>query len=199
MDVEVVAVAAVVEDVGITVMAVVVLVEAAVIPMQRPLVVVAIITTILMKQFPNHTQPAPFMIVVQPNVSFKLLQSPISGSLSTVAHWLTWLLMRNSFMILPQSRTPSTFIAMPALSPLTEMVSWLGDYPERVWFNPHGIANILSLDNVSQHYRVTMDTSKSNSIALHRNNGSLIHFTPCSKGLYRYAFDRMKLSLSSGP
>jgi hypothetical protein len=28
----------------------------------------------------------------------------------------------------------------------------MGDYPDRVWFNPHGIANILSLDNVSQHY-----------------------------------------------
>jgi hypothetical protein len=63
----------------------------------------------------------------------------------------------------------------------------LGDYPEQMWFNPHGIANILSLDNVSQHYHVTMDTSKSNSIILHRNDGSLIHFTPCNKGLYRYA------------
>ena len=63
----------------------------------------------------------------------------------------------------------------------------LGDYPERVWFNPQGIANILSLDNVSKHYRVTMDTNKSNSIVLHRKDGSLIHFTPCSKGLYRYA------------
>jgi hypothetical protein len=28
----------------------------------------------------------------------------------------------------------------------------LGDYPEWVWFNPKGIANILSLDNVSKHY-----------------------------------------------
>jgi hypothetical protein len=63
----------------------------------------------------------------------------------------------------------------------------LGDYPERVWFNPHGIANILLLDNVAQHYRVTMDTSKSNSITLHRNDGSLIHFSPCTKGLYCYA------------
>jgi uncharacterized membrane protein YgcG len=33
----------------------------------------------------------------------------------------------------------------------------LGDYPERVWFNPHGIANILSLDNVSQHYPLVHD------------------------------------------
>jgi hypothetical protein len=61
------------------------------------------------------------------------------------------------------------------------------DYPEWVWFNPQGIANILSLDNISKHYRVTMDTNISNSIALHCKDGSLILFSPCSKGLYRYA------------
>jgi hypothetical protein len=72
----------------------------------------------------NEQKPAPFMIVVQPNVSFKLPQSPIIGSLSTVAHQSTCLLMRNSFMILPQSRTPSTFIAMFELSLLTAMVYW---------------------------------------------------------------------------
>ena len=60
----------------------------------------------------------------------------------------------------------------------------LGDYLERVWFNPHGITNILSLDNVCKHYRVTMDTNKSNLIILHRKDSSLIYFTPCSKGLY---------------
>jgi hypothetical protein len=66
----------------------------------------------------------------------------------------------------------------------------LGDYPEWVWFNPKGIANILSLDNVSKHYRVTMDTNVSNSITLHRKEGSLILFFPCSKGLYRYALQQ---------
>jgi hypothetical protein len=63
----------------------------------------------------------------------------------------------------------------------------LGNYPEWVWFNPKGIANILLLDNVSKHYQVTMDTNESNSITLHCKDGSLIHFSPCSKGLYRYA------------
>jgi hypothetical protein len=32
-----------------------------------------------------------------------------------------------------------------------------------------------------------MDTTTSNSIILHHTDGSLLHFTPCSKGLYRYA------------
>jgi hypothetical protein len=63
----------------------------------------------------------------------------------------------------------------------------MGDYPEQVWFNPHGITNILSLQNVSKHYRVTMDTNKSTAITLHCKDGSLIPFTPGSKGLYHYA------------
>jgi hypothetical protein len=32
-----------------------------------------------------------------------------------------------------------------------------------------------------------MDTNNSNSIMLHRKDGSTVPFTPCSKGLYRYA------------
>ena len=69
----------------------------------------------------------------------------------------------------------------------------LGDYPERVWLNPHGITRILSLDNVCKHYRVTMDTNKSNSIVLHCKDRSLIHFTPCSKGLYQYALQHNEI------
>jgi hypothetical protein len=77
---------------------------------------------------------------------------------------------------------------MPALS--VSKTGLLGDYPEQIWVNPQGIANILSLDNVSKHYCVTMDTNTSKSIILHRNDSSLIHFTPCSKGLYHYALQR---------
>ena len=29
---------------------------------------------------------------------------------------------------------------------------YLGDYPHAVWYNPKGVANILSLHNVSDHY-----------------------------------------------
>jgi hypothetical protein len=31
---------------------------------------------------------------------------------------------------------------------------FLGDYPYLVWYNPHGVANILSLENVSSKYQV---------------------------------------------
>ena len=47
------------------------------------------------------TQLALFMIVVRPNVSFKLPQSQIGGSSLTVVHLSTWLPMTNYFMILP--------------------------------------------------------------------------------------------------
>jgi len=32
-------------------------------------------------------------------------------------------------------------------------------YPEPVWYNPKGIANILSLHNVASHYHVAFDNS----------------------------------------
>ena len=41
----------------------------------------------------------------------------------------------------------------------TNQMGYLGDYPEAVWYNPAGIANILSQANITQHYRITMDTA----------------------------------------
>jgi hypothetical protein len=35
----------------------------------------------------------------------------------------------------------------------------LGNFPSPVWYNPEGVANILSLFNVTHYYRVTMDTA----------------------------------------
>ena len=63
----------------------------------------------------------------------------------------------------------------------------LGNYPERVWYNPHGIANITSMNNVSKHYQMTMDTRRSNTITLHRKDRSTVVFTPSEQGLYKYA------------
>ena len=33
-------------------------------------------------------------------------------------------------------------------------LGYLGSYPEPVWFNPEGIANLMSLHNVQQYYQV---------------------------------------------
>ena len=63
---------------------------------------------------------------------------------------------------------------------------YLGDYPHPVWYNPKGVANILSLNNVTNHYRVTMDTSYSKELIVHRHDGSTIVFSPSRNGLYKH-------------
>eukprot|EP00980_Cylindrotheca_fusiformis_P013967 scaffold3632_cov158-Cylindrotheca_fusiformis.AAC.1 len=62
---------------------------------------------------------------------------------------------------------------------------YFGDYPLPVWYNPKGIANILSLHNVSKLYQVQMDTSVKNSINVLHKGTPLACFQPTSKGLYR--------------
>ena len=73
----------------------------------------------------------------------------------------------------------------------TNQMGYMGDCPVPVWYNPKGIANILSLDNVSRYYRLTMDTKESPAITLHRGARPAVHFTLSTKGLYR--FDLAKL------
>ena len=63
---------------------------------------------------------------------------------------------------------------------------YLGSYPETVWFNPHGIANIMSLDNVAKYFRITMDTDSEKSMLLHMDDGHTMRFTPSGKGLYHH-------------
>ena len=45
---------------------------------------------------------------------------------------------------------------------ITRKMGYLGNYPTPVWYLPDGNANILSLRDVTQHYRVTMDTALEN-------------------------------------
>ena len=61
---------------------------------------------------------------------------------------------------------------------------YLGGYPQPVWYNPHGIANIMSLYDVTKYYHVTMDSREENGFCLHFNDNSTVAFQPCSKGLY---------------
>jgi hypothetical protein len=62
----------------------------------------------------------------------------------------------------------------------------LGSYPERVWYHPTGIANLVSLHHVKRHFRLTMDTNVADAIFLHSQDGRRIPFTPSEKGLYKY-------------
>jgi hypothetical protein len=50
-----------------------------------------------------------------------------------------------------------------------------------------GVANILSLANVTKHYRVTMDSANNTAMFVHnKNDGSSIKFEPSGNGLYKH-------------
>ena len=60
----------------------------------------------------------------------------------------------------------------------------LGHFPDPVWYNPNGIANILSLHAVKRHYHVTMDTETGDSIHVHHRDGTTTTFHPSKNGIY---------------
>jgi hypothetical protein len=65
----------------------------------------------------------------------------------------------------------------------------IGDYTQlggacEVWYNPASIANILSLADVRKHCTVTMDSSRSPSINVHRKDGTIMNFAEHPSGLY---------------
>ena len=64
----------------------------------------------------------------------------------------------------------------------------VGDFPNlgEVWYNPHSIANILSLSDVRKVCRVTMDSDAGLSINVHRLDGSIMPFIEHPSGLYVY-------------
>ena len=65
-------------------------------------------------------------------------------------------------------------------------MGYLGEYPFPVWYSPGSGVNILSLFNVQQNFRCTMDTAHENCIIVHLRNGSSIKFSASAKGLYVY-------------
>jgi hypothetical protein len=46
---------------------------------------------------------------------------------------------------------------------LMNQIGYLGDFPEPVWYDPKGVANILSLFIVQKYYRFQYDSPKGNS------------------------------------
>jgi hypothetical protein len=73
---------------------------------------------------------------------------------------------------------------------------YFGNYPYDVWCNPRGVANILSLHNVTKHYHVTMDSAKNPAILVHKNNGTHIKFTPSTHGLFKHELTEDHLSIN---
>ncbi len=53
-----------------------------------------------------------------------------------------------------------------------------GNFPEPVWYDPHGAANILSLYTFSKHYTVTYDSSQDNTFHMTNAYGDPTIFHP---------------------
>jgi hypothetical protein len=60
----------------------------------------------------------------------------------------------------------------------------LGNFPEPVWYNPKGVANILSLNSVKKYYKVTYDSNEGDAFIVTDDQGLKLHFTPTKNGLY---------------
>jgi len=57
-------------------------------------------------------------------------------------------------------------------------------FPFEVYYNPNSLANILSLSEVSERYRVTMDTDKEPAMVVHLNANVSHKFIKFGSGLY---------------
>jgi hypothetical protein len=66
----------------------------------------------------------------------------------------------------------------------TNMIGDLPGYDGEVWFNPKGIANILSLSDVEKHHRVTYDSAAEKSFIVHNEIGYERRFKQSQKGLF---------------
>jgi hypothetical protein len=71
----------------------------------------------------------------------------------------------------------------------TDLMGTLGEFPEKVWYDPEARANILSLHSVKQHYRVRYDSEKDDAIIVNTPDGRDYRFVPHGKGLYAYQRD----------
>ena len=69
---------------------------------------------------------------------------------------------------------------------VTRKMGYLGNYPTPVWYLAGNHVNILSLRDITRHYRVTMGTAMENALILQGDNGQQHKFTPSGKGLYKW-------------
>ena len=67
-----------------------------------------------------------------------------------------------------------------------DAVGTLKLFPFNVYFNPKSLANILSLAQVQNMFRVTMDTAEEPTMMVHLSDDLILKFTQCGSGLYYY-------------
>jgi len=62
-----------------------------------------------------------------------------------------------------------------------------GSFPEEVWYDPDGAANVLSLHTVRKYYRVSYDSQHGDTFVIHTGKGTELYFRLTTKGLYAFA------------
>ena len=66
----------------------------------------------------------------------------------------------------------------------TNQMGWLDNFPEPVWYDPKGAANILSLYIVKKYFHVQYDNEVADAFTVTKPDGAELHFEPTAKGLY---------------
>ena len=68
----------------------------------------------------------------------------------------------------------------------TTSTSHQGNLPgyRTVWYHPEGIVNILSLSQVKEKYRVSFDSTNSNTFTMMKPDGKVFEFQQSHSGLY---------------
>jgi Zinc knuckle len=67
---------------------------------------------------------------------------------------------------------------------VTNLMGTFPGYPGEVWFNPDGIANILSLADVAKHFRVRYDSGHEHAFIVEKPDGTERHFVKTDAGLF---------------
>ncbi len=68
-----------------------------------------------------------------------------------------------------------------------------------VWYNPHSLANILSMAEVRKVCRITMDTSVEAAMHVHRKDGTIMKFEEYRSGLYFFDTQQKQPNNSTSP
>lgn len=74
-------------------------------------------------------------------------------------------------------------------SKVLDKQAWFGDYPVPVWYDPDGPANILSMGEVMDHFRITMDSQEEHSINMFTSDGRTIKFKPLTARIFSHELE----------
>ena len=66
----------------------------------------------------------------------------------------------------------------------TNQMGKLPGHPGKVWYNPHGIANILCFTNMCNHFCIRFDSAKERAFLVKKPDGTTKCFVQFKAGLY---------------